>query len=183
MREWRARDVLPMANISRGGNNGRMASSVISGGSFSSMLMMGVSDRNVGSFEENMMGILQSLHISRYLQPSLLLPSHHSLHHTTMSGDRSLKRTHDEEDLARSLKQRTYETSISKSQYERKLLAFETTKREYEITMREKNVQHAKLLKDLAWYKEKAETEQREKEAAMASSSEKKVSDVRCEYS
>ena len=99
---------------------------------------------------------------------SYLLPS-------PMSDRDSLKRPHDEQDLTRSLKQRTYETSISRSQYERKLLAFETTRREYEITMREKNVQHAKLMKDLGWYKEKAEAEQREKDAALASLSEKKV--------
>ncbi|TIA90797.1 hypothetical protein E3P99_01408 [Wallemia hederae] len=92
-----------------------------------------------------------------------------------MSDRDSLKRPHDEQELTRSLKQRTYETSISRSQYERKLLAFETTRREYEITMREKNVQHAKLMKDLAWYKEKAEAEQREKDAALASLSEKKA--------
>lgn len=89
--------------------------------------------------------------------------------------ERSLKRNHEEEELSRSLKQRTYESSLSKSNYERKLLSFETSKREFEITMREKNVQHSKLLKDLAWYKDKAENEQREKEAAQSLLIEKKV--------
>lgn len=89
--------------------------------------------------------------------------------------ERSLKRNHEEEELSRSLKQRTYESSLSKSNYERKLLSFETSKREFEITMREKNVQHSKLLKDLAWYKDKSENEQREKETAQSLLIEKKV--------
>lgn len=88
--------------------------------------------------------------------------------------ERSLKRNHEEEELSRSLKQRTYESSLSKSNYERKLLSFETSKREFEITMREKNVQHSKLLKDLTWYKDKSENEQREKETAQSLLIEKK---------
>ncbi|TIB36614.1 hypothetical protein E3P86_02441 [Wallemia ichthyophaga] len=91
------------------------------------------------------------------------------------SPSKSLKRNHNEDDLSRSLKQRTYETSISKSQYERKLLAFETTKREFEITMREKNLQHGKLVKDISYYKDKAETAHKEKDAALALANQNKT--------
>ncbi|TIA70564.1 hypothetical protein E3P91_03020 [Wallemia ichthyophaga] len=91
------------------------------------------------------------------------------------SPSKSLKRNHNQDDLSRSLKQRTYETSISKSQYERKLLAFETTKREFEITMREKNLQHGKLVKDISYYKDKAETAHKEKDAALALANQNKT--------
>ena len=65
----------------------------------------------------------------------------------------------------RRLKQQTFEASISKSSYERKLLSFETSQRELEIILKEKNGECSKYKRDLQLCLNRESDERRIKES------------------